>query len=453
MPESLGLVDFFDNLDAINAEAVASWLKPVPSLVQIENYLANKILYPRSLPQTKYEMQMDLAILRESLRLKGQSYSLYAALYKTSGNRMNYVTRARIRVEKDIVVRLVRTLPAKGELKVRVGQQVSPDEIIGTAFFPSGFRIVNVAKELSVNPKEAGKYLSKKLKSRIYKGELLAFKKGGLFGGEKIITAPTDGILEFLNPKTGEVKISFFPKKVSLPSGVFGIVEKVDHERSQLTIRTQVSRIRGVFGTGRPREGTLHILGKKEEVYSGAVKRGPFEEHILVGGSLFFKDTISGAISQGVEGLISGGINAADYRSMSKGGDIGITIVVCEGFGAVPIGDDIFTMLSSYQGKFVFIDGSKAIINLPSFSSDSLLKVRSTELSPLENEESLAKIELKAGLRVRIVGNSYFGLQGKLLAIDKSETLFPSGLKTILATIETPRKKIQVPVANLEAIV
>lgn len=375
---------------------------------------------------------------------------------------MNFFSSLKIRVEKEIVFRIIRSLPTRGELKVREGQEVFPDEIIGTALFPSGFRIVNLAKELSVNPREAEKYLVKELNGRIYKGELLALKKGGLFGGKKLVTAPTDGTLEFLNSKTGELKISFFPKKVNLPSGVFGIVEKVDPERCQLVIRTEVSRIKGVFGTGRMREGILHILGKKDAIYQGPLQGGVFDEHILVGGSLFFKDTISWAISQGVKGLISGGINASDYRAMAGGrllfpkkldNDIGITFVVCEGFGPIPIGDDIFNMLSLYQGKYVFIDGNRGIVSLPTFSSASLIKVRNTRLAALQNYESLYTTELKAGSRVRVVGNSYFGAQGRILAIDNAPTLLPSGIKTILAIVETPRRKIQVPVANLESIV
>lgn len=64
-----GLFDSFDNLDQISPEAIASWLKPVPQLVQIENYLANKILYPQALPLTEHDMQIDLSILREVLKM------------------------------------------------------------------------------------------------------------------------------------------------------------------------------------------------------------------------------------------------------------------------------------------------------------------------------------------------------------------------------------------------
>lgn len=70
MPTSpIGLFDSFDNLDQISAEVLSSWLKPVPQLTQLENYLANKILYPRSLPGSKQDMQIDLAILREALKI------------------------------------------------------------------------------------------------------------------------------------------------------------------------------------------------------------------------------------------------------------------------------------------------------------------------------------------------------------------------------------------------
>lgn len=66
---SIGLFDSFDNLDQISPEAVSSWLRPVPQLTQIENFLANKILYPQTLPLTQQDMQIDLAVFREALKM------------------------------------------------------------------------------------------------------------------------------------------------------------------------------------------------------------------------------------------------------------------------------------------------------------------------------------------------------------------------------------------------
>lgn len=69
MPTAQGLFDSFDNLDQISAEAVALWISPMPQLHLLENYLANRILYPQALSLTEYDVKIDLAILREALKL------------------------------------------------------------------------------------------------------------------------------------------------------------------------------------------------------------------------------------------------------------------------------------------------------------------------------------------------------------------------------------------------
>jgi len=381
---------------------------------------------------------------------------------------MKHFVPIRLRVERNVVTRVVRALKGKGSLAVRVGQQVAPDEILGSGAIASGFRILNLSTLLSVPPREVEKYLIRQLNQRIYRGELLAFKKGWLLFGKKVVTSPTDGVLDFLNTKTGELKISFLSKKADLPAGVYGIVEDVDTERGQVIIRTLVSKIYGMFGSGRSRDGILHILGKKDSLVSKEEIQTKYDGQILVGGSLFFKDTISACISQGVSGIIVGGSNAEDYKGMAGGrlvfpkkldNDIGIGVVICEGFGSIPIGDDIFEVLSEYEGKFVFIDGNKALISLPSFSSASLMKIKNTKLPPLPGHElgefggySMGTQELKIGLKVRIVGNSCLGEQGKVVSIDDSLTLLPSGVKDYLVMVETSRRKLQVPVANLEMI-
>ncbi|MBI4035936.1 hypothetical protein HY383_03220 [Candidatus Daviesbacteria bacterium] len=382
---------------------------------------------------------------------------------------MKHFVPVRVRIEKDVVTYVTRTLKGKGVLRVSIGQEVTPDEIIGSSEVTSGFRTLNLSTLLSVSPNEVEKLMIKTVGQRIYQGELLALKKGGIFGGKKAVISPTDGILDFFNNKTGEVKISLSPKRFDLPAGVYGIVEIVDQQKGLVVIRTQVSRIYGLFGSGRPRDGILHILGKRDDLIAKSTIQTNFDGQILVGGSLFFKDTISAAISSGVSGIISGGLNAKEYKAMASGrlvfpkkldNDIGISIVVCEGFGTIPIGSDIFEVLREFEGKFVFLDGNKASINLPASLSACLTKIRSTRLPPLQSSGSTLEMdhaaqvaELAIGMRVRIIGNYYLGGQGKLAAIDDSVTLLPSGIKTYLATVETSFKKIQVPVANLEVIV
>lgn len=378
---------------------------------------------------------------------------------------MKFSAPLHTRVQKDTVVRIYRTLQGKGKINVSKGQQVTPSDIIGESFISSGFRIIKLAQLLSVSPQEVEKYLKKPLGQRIYKDELLAYKKGGLFEGQKNVISPTDGILDFLNPKTGDLRMNFLPKKIDLPAGVFGIVEVVDETKGEIIIRTVVSIVHGIFGSGRLRDGTLHIIGRSDELIGNSFISTKLEGHILIGGSLVFRDAISSAISSGVSGIITGGINAKDYKAMAGGrlvfpkklnNDIGISVIVCEGFGSIPIGDDIYEMFKQYDGKFVSINGNTSIVYLPSFESSSINKVKNTHLPPIQENRAMTDdvqlMDLRVGLKVRVAGNSFAGAQGKLVAIDQLETLLPSGIKTFLATIETKKQKIQLPVANLEII-
>jgi len=371
----------------------------------------------------------------------------------------------RIRVEKDVIVRINRVLQGKGTITVVPNQQVKPSDIIGTSNFSSGFRILNLAALLAVSAKDVEKYLKRALGQRIYKGELLAFKSGGIFEGKKTVIAPTDGVLDYLNPETGEMRMTLLPKSLELPAGVFGIVEAIDPEKGKVTIIAQSSRIHGMFGSGRLRDGTLELLGKREALIVNSMISPKSEGHILVGGSLIYKDALSAAISCGINGVITGGINAKDYKSMAGGklifpkkleNDIGLSIVVCEGFGSIPIGWDIYELLSQYNNRFISIDGNRGIIDLPSFEQSSMTRVSHTKLPPIQediNTENVSKVlELKVGLICRVVGNSYPGEQGKITAIDSSLTLLPSGISCALATIETKRRKIKVPIVNLEVI-
>lgn len=371
------------------------------------------------------------------------------------------------RIKKDVIIRVKRKLKGKGEIRVAEGQEVAPSDIIGVAYISAGFRTLNLADALKVSPAEVEKYMKRLIGQRIYVDELLA-ERSSFFGGKKIVISPTDGILDFLNPKTGELRMSFLPKKEDLPAGVYGIVERVNKERGLVTIRTQASIVQGMFGSGRLRDGILHIISKRDELIGKSFLSLKYDGGILVGGSLVFKDAITAAISASVNGIITGGINAKDYKGMAGGrlsfpkkldNDIGISVVVCEGFGSIPIGEDIYEILTHYGDKYVSIDGNRGVITLPSFESSSIIKVKNTKLPPAQDDSITTydeyrsqEAEVKLSLKVRIIGNSYPGEQGRIMAVDKTETILPSGIKTFLITVETKRRKIQVPVANLEII-
>jgi hypothetical protein len=68
MAKVSGIFEQFDKIDQISIEDIAGWLGPQPAHL-IENTLANRHLYPQTAPIKKEDLAVELAILREIIRL------------------------------------------------------------------------------------------------------------------------------------------------------------------------------------------------------------------------------------------------------------------------------------------------------------------------------------------------------------------------------------------------
>ena len=76
MPKVTGVFDAIDNLDEILAEDVAKWIKNPPQHTFLENYIANRILYPQAVAVSLSDLELDLSILREALKRDKSYFSL-----------------------------------------------------------------------------------------------------------------------------------------------------------------------------------------------------------------------------------------------------------------------------------------------------------------------------------------------------------------------------------------
>ncbi|MBI4039985.1 hypothetical protein HY389_01370 [Candidatus Daviesbacteria bacterium] len=373
---------------------------------------------------------------------------------------------ARLRIRPDVVVHVTRGLGGgKGELHVAERQEVTPSDILGLGEQSGGFATVDLAKELGVSPGQVPRFLFKKLGQNIFKGELLAGKKGVLGLGQKVVLAPSDGVLDYLDPKTGELRLKFIAKRNKVVSGVYGIIDKVDLIKKEVLIRTRVTEVYGVLGTGRERSGFIHVLGAGDVLVSSKQIGPGLTGDILVGGGMVFADALMKAVSTRIPAVVSGGIEPGEFQAMTGGkldtltkrwSDVGVSLLVTEGFGAIPIGEDIFKLLGKYNGRFAIINGNLKKLILPSIDPDSMMYIRKVAV-PLQNKvesiPDLQLVELKVGLNVRMIALPYRGWQGKIVAIDKTATTLPSGISTYLVTIDCPKGKIRAPYLNIEVVI
>lgn len=369
----------------------------------------------------------------------------------------------RLRVCPKTVLHIKRTLAGgKGTITALQKQEVGPADILGEGQTFSGFHVINLSKELGVDPKKAPSYLKRQIGQTIFQGELLAQKTGIIKFGNKNILAPQDGILDSYDSTNGNLRIKLAIKKNKLVSGVYGVIDYINHQAGEIVIRTQATVIYGILGSGKEREGLLKIIGNAGDLITDNQISDDLKGKIIVGGGLILPNTLSLAMQMGVSGFITGGINVTDYKSINGGkiavskqwSDIGITVLVTEGFGMASIGEDIFSILKAHDNRFVVIDGNNRRLILPTNKPESLNDTRKTKLPETFCEMlsgEISNINLEIGKKVRVISPSLLGMQGVIESIDKSETVLPSGVKTYLVTV-AGKKRIRVPYQNLEMI-
>lgn len=324
-----------------------------------------------------------------------------------------------------------RVIPGVGTPLVKVGDKVDPSDIIARYEASSGQRIVKLAPVLKVRGKEVQKHLVKRIGDRVYRGEVLAKRDGFLGMSKKMVVSPADGILESLLPD-GSVMIKFLPTPRKLASAVSGVVKVVIPH--SITIETQVAKVYGFTGAGIAREGIIRLIAKPQEFILPSQIAPNFQGEILVGGATIARATIEKAVTLGIKGLIVGGMNYRDFLSLGAESDVGITILLTEGFGVRPMGMDIYNFLKNKEDQFAFISGREKQVTFP-------LVEKNTEVT----KAFVPWRKIREGDRVNVLfcsHNSSLGMVVKMTQdLNKSvvEVQLDSG-----NTIEVPSTNLQI---------
>ncbi|MEX0616915.1 MAG: hypothetical protein WD231_03855 [Candidatus Woykebacteria bacterium] len=342
------------------------------------------------------------------------------------------------RITKNVEHELERKFTGSCKVSARVGDEVNPESIIGHCEVSAGQRLVKIAHELGVSGSSVKKYLLRKLGDRIYRGEIIA-RRGLIFGvGKKEVKSPADGVINEVDTN-GDLIVNFMPTTVRLVAGAKGQVTKVGQE--SIFIKTGGTKISGVSGVGREREGLVKIIAQPHEFVIPQMITGDCAGKILVGGSLLERSTIEKAVTIGVHGFVVGGINHRDFLSLGVGTDVGITVLITEGFGTTPIGLDIFEAAKQLENNFAFLSGEAKTFFIPIVKQERFLKTAQDYWR-----------KLSVGDIVRVFRPGSQELIGKVEALSEREVL-NSGLVAEVASVKfLTGKKITVPSANLEIV-
>jgi biotin carboxyl carrier protein len=363
-----------------------------------------------------------------------------------------------LKVTNDLIIRKRRILPLKGDVLVKVGDKVKPDDVVARTLLPGNVVPLNVANKLGLPPEDLDTVMLKKPGDRIKAGELIALSKT-LWIFKNPAHATIDGTMESVSKVTGQVLQRGEPSPVEVKAYLTGEVTEVyPDEGCEVTCRG--SFVQGIFGIGGEVFGDLHIATPDHAtVLDDKLINESMKDKVVVGGSLVTADALKKAIKIGVRGIVVGGFDDKDLRdflgydigvAITGSETIGVTLVVTEGFGTINMAQKTYDLLKSHEGEMACINGATQIragvirpeVVIPHIDRGDLANVGEAEIPGLE-----------IGSPVRVIRHPYFGTLGTVTNLPAPLQVLQSESKARVLEVEfEDGKRAIVPRANVEMI-
>ena len=364
-----------------------------------------------------------------------------------------------LKVTERELVNKKRILPLKGDVIVKVGDAVSPDDVVARTHLPGNVVPLNVANKLGIPPEDMKEMMLKKEGDPIKEGEMIALKKSFIKWFSSPCHATIDGTVESVSSITGQVLQRGHPIPVEVKAYVQGKVTEVIPNEG-VVVTCMATFIQGIFGIGGETHGVIQVVTPDNEtVLDEKLITGDMAGKIIVGGSLVTAAALKKAISVGVKGIVVGGFDDKDLRdflgydigvAITGSEDISTTLVVTEGFGQINMAGKTFDLLKAHEGETASINGATQI---------RAGVIRPEVVIPLAGEaqkEAAAAGDmsgLTTGSPVRVIRHPYFGKLGKVTDLPAPLQQLESESKARVLEVEfEDGKRAIIPRANVETI-
>ena len=368
---------------------------------------------------------------------------------------MSTVLVPSLQVKRRITLRKRRELPIAGSIRFAVGQSVSESDIVADAQLPGEMRIIRVAEDLGIEPHEVAETLKVQQGDKVAVGQVIAERRAffGLFCSRVI--SPLGGIIELVSNETGHIGVRAASVPLQVKAYLRGKVVEVVQNRS-LVIEESVSFIQGIFGIGGERSGVIRILpiAPEEELHESHLQ-GAKAGEILVGGCRPSAAVLRLAAERGVVGVVVGSLDdktLSEYLGYELGialtgdEDIPLTVIMTEGFGSLPIAPHTLSLLKELDGCHASINGATQV-------RAGALRPEIVVFSDIAKNSECheERVEMKVGVRVRVIRVPYFGMYGDIVELPQElEQLGTGGKARVLKVRLSTGEVVVVPRANIE---
>jgi hypothetical protein len=366
-----------------------------------------------------------------------------------------------LKVSEHTTVAKERLLPLQGEVLVRVGDHVEADTIVARASLPGAVAPVNVANKLGLAPAEVPESMLKQVGDGIGKGEVLARTRGffGLFKSE--CTSPMTGSITNISKVTGQVMLQGPPLPVEVQAYVQGEITSVMPGEGAV-VEAHATFVQGIFGVGGETHGTLRMIASAaDDVLDVDNLPTDATGQILVGGALVTYEALIAARQRGAVAVVAGGFHDADLRrllgadlgvAITGNEDLGITLVVTEGFGSIAMAEGTFRLLRERAGREASVNGATQI-RAGVMRPEIIVPLTAQEIGSITSSEVRHGPGLQEGDVVRIIRQPHFGKLGKVVELPAPLQQLESESMARVLILDIPGVgRTMVARANVEAI-
>lgn len=350
-----------------------------------------------------------------------------------------------------------RMLPIPGEVLVKKGKQVEPDTVVAQALLPGNVLTANLSRQMGVPPADLSDLLLVQEGDEVTEGQAVATSKGifGMF--KQTVASPATGVFESFSTVSGQAIFREPPIPVDVKAYVGGKVSKLT-EGLGVQVSAKGTMVQGIFGIGPETHGVVTIATDDPAQEMSVSDISP--EHagtILVGGSLTPLDVLKKAIDVGVSAVIAGGIHSEDLEALlgydlgvaiTGSEDVGLTLVITEGFGPLPMSGQTFQLLQDAAGKTASVSGATQI-RAGVMRPEVLIP---TSVKKIE-ETAVDTGVLEVGSTVRIIRDPHFGSLGTVTDLPPKPVALETEAKVRILNVKLVEgETIMLPRANVELV-
>jgi hypothetical protein len=358
------------------------------------------------------------------------------------------------------IVQKTRQLPLSGEVQVKVGDLVKADDVVARTELPGKVYPVNIANQLGIDAARLEQHMEKKVGERVKKDEIVARTPGifGLFSSES--AAIVDGTIESISTVTGLVIFQADPVPVEIDAYINGrVVEVIPTEGC--VVQAAATFVQGIFGLGGEQKGELVVAvdSPDGELEPSAI-RDEYAGKVVVGGCHLSLEALQRAVEVGVCALVTGGFDYDEIKQLlghelgvavTGGEDLGLSLVVTEGFGRISMAPATFEILQGKQGKRASVNGATQI--RAGVMRPEVVITFDDEDVPSERVAAQEPSGIAVGDTVRGIRTPWFGRIGTVVELPVQPVKVDSETTVRILEVEfAGGERARLPRANVERI-